>query len=1140
MSLQFVTGSSGSGKSRKVYQEMIERSLAHPEQYYVVLVPEQASLITQQQLIELHPQHSLSRIEVLSFTRLAYRVFEELQIDPGKVLDETGKTMILRKVVEQQRGELHYFGGMLDRVGFAGELKSVISEFLQCGVSAEVLEALQQKSKELPAGQVMLSHKLEDLACISKGFQEALSKEYTTVEERTVLLAKHLHRSDRLKRTEMVVEGFTGFTPIQYQVLEELLCLVPRLQMVLTVRPGEEKEQAEHALFAMSHTIRTHLERMAAEHQIPVMPDERLTGACPRFAKAPDLAALETGFDAWPCPVYEAVPEHLSLLCMKNPEEEVRYVLQQILTLVRSGYCYRDIAVITGDPAAYAPWVRNYFEKVGLPIFVDEKSSMSGSPLVHLIVAALQVAEENFSYESVFRFLKSGLVPIEAGQLDALENYVLALGIRGKSAWQKTWEKRYRGLSENFLPTYNGLREQIAGWLVPFVTEMREKDKTTLERIACLRQLLGQLGVKEQLETYSVQFAEAGDFLREMEYRQCWDSVDALLQQYELLMGEEVLSYAEFQEILESGLQELAVGVLPTTLDRLVIGDLKRTRLGAVRALFILGANEGLIPAATKESGILSDRDREFFQSQEVELTATSREDAFHQRYYLYLALSKASEQLTISCANTDSDGKQLRPSELYSDLKRIFPKTVIHQVESDGILTPEIAFSKLASGLRDWRDGVRTEEFVQQFPELYAWYAHQGDWEKRLLQLLDGAFYTYQKEKLSERTSELIYGEHPVNSVSRLETFASCAYAHFLTYGLELQPRQKYELQAADFGTVYHQALDKFFHQMFEQKLSFAEMTPEVQHELAETSVRKATENYSNTIFESSARNKYLVEQILAVTDRTVWALGQQLSLGRFEPEGSEQVFTAQDHLESMQLYLKDGRKVELAGRIDRIDLAFEDEKVYVKIIDYKTGSTTFDYTRLYYGLQLQLALYMGAALELVARRYPEKQVIPAGIFYYKIQDPLIDTEGEADGCDGARLKELRMNGLVEGSAQTLRQFETEHGKQSAVIQGVTYEDSGAATAKSQAASERQMAQLLRYAKKKAARLGESLYEGNIAVNPYEYKTRTSCDWCPYQAVCGFEKGLSGYQKRRLTELKPDTFWQVLEKYEEEEGKEE
>ena len=181
----------------------------------------------------------------------------------------------------------------------------------------------------------------------------------------------------------------------------------------------------------------------------------------------------------------------------------------------------------------------------------------------------------------------------------------------------------------------------------------------------------------------------------------------------------------------------------------------------------------------------MSDRDREFFQSQEVELTATSREDAFHQRYYLYLALSKASEQLTISCANTDSDGKQLRPSELYSDLKRIFPKTVIHQVESDGILTPEIAFSKLAAGLRDWRDGVRTEGSVQQIPELYAWYAQQRDWEKRLLQLLDGAFYTYQKEKLSERTSELIYGEHPVNSVSRLETFASCAYAHFLTYGL-------------------------------------------------------------------------------------------------------------------------------------------------------------------------------------------------------------------------------------------------------------------------------------------------------------------------------------------------------------------
>ena len=1131
MSLQFVIGASGAGKSGLVYDRMIERSEKNPQERFMLLVPEQASLTVQQKLIGRHPRHGLFRIEVMSFSRLAYHVFDELKLKEKQLLDENGKSMILRRVIARKRRELQYFGGSLDRKGFVRELKSVMSEFLQCRIDADTLGRLGEDADAEP----LLQHKLKDLQVICGAFREALAGEYTTAEEQCELLARVAGRSERIRQTHIVVEDFNGFTPVQYRVLEELMQAAPELTVVVTMRPEMLTARgSEYELFAMSRTVVERLGAMAKEHGIAQRKSELLYGTR-RFAQTEDLAALEAGFDAWPCRVYEEEPQHIQLSVMQNPEEEVRCALEEILHLVRNGYCCRDIAVVTGNLEVYGPLIRYYFEKAGLPLFVDEKTQIQESPAIRFVSSALAVAEENFSYESVFRFLKCGLISMDRGQLDRVENYVLALGIRGRNAWEQEWKQVYRGLDPSFLEEYNGVRKQLAAWLGPFCTAVKEKEATVAERLKAVTGLLETFGVEEKLTELSEEFRRKKDFAREMEYSQSYEKLTELFCQLEALMGDETVSFPDFADILDSGFEDMQVGILPPTLDRLVVGDLRRTRLGDIHVMLILGANEGKIPFVSEQGGILTEPDRIFFQERQVELAASSREDNFHQRYYLYLALTKASDLLFISCSRAAGNGQAMRPSELYADLHRIFPRLTVQSRKSSGILTPDTSTGYLAEGLRVFAEGGEDP----CWRELFSWYRNRPEWKEELDHLLDGAFYVYQKEKLNGSICTALYGEHPVNSVTRLESFASCEYAHFLTYGLGLRPRQMYELQAADFGNVYHSALDFFFREMEQEKIAWPELTDEKRHELAERSVRMVTEEYANTIFMSSAKNRYLTEQILAVTDRTVWALGRQLQLGSFVPAGSELQFTAADGLEAMQLMTEDGRRVSLAGRIDRIDLAVEEDCVYVRVVDYKSGSVSLDYTRVYYGLQLQLALYMGAALELVSRRYPGKKVIPAGIFYYTIQDPMIDAPESMseEELDAGRMKELRLNGLVSSDPEVLSRMEKVRVKQSGLVRGLSYEDGGNAAERSGAVNEEQLKELCAFAKKKAAQLSSSLYRGEIRVNPYEYKGWSSCTYCPYRAVCGFDSGISGYRSRRFHDWTAEDFWERIGK---ENGKEE
>lgn len=1163
MSLRFFYGNAVSLKSLRAYTYVIEEAQRHPEWMYQVIVPEQATLLMQQQMLQLHPRKSLVNIDVVSFNRLAYRVMEEIHEQTPHILDDTGKSMILRKITAKTAGSLEAFTGNLSRRGFIDQLKSMLSEFLQYGVTPDQLEQMALHLEEQP----LLQRKLRDLQKLYAEFRETMGSGQITSEELLPLLCGWIARSQQIKNSIFVLDGFTGFTPVQYQLLELLLKYGREVHVVLTADPKENLWHiaGEYELFYMSKMVAYHLGKMADHMGISVDQSVVVTES---KEIAPALQALEAGLFRYPAVPFKKDQNAIRIYRARTPQEEVRHALRQVLTLVREEqYRYGEIAIICGDMNTYVPLIQQIFGKVEIPVFLDQKKNLLHNPLVELIRSILEVIEEDFSYESVFHYVRNALYPEERHLLDALENYVKALGIRGSSRWKKEWTREYKGRpKEPDFAVLNEVRERIVKGLLPLKEAFAEK-KTVKSVTVCLYELLDHLQAEKKLSAMAEAFHAQGELMLEKEYMQCFEKVMGMLDQMTDIMGDEIVSLSDYGDILDSGFENLQVGLIPPAIDRLVIGDMERTRLEGMKALFVLGVNEGILPSNQEKGGLLSDLDRERLKELDLELAPTGREEGFTQKYYLYLMMTKPSCCLFLSYSSLSGEGKSLRPSYLVGMVKKLFPylretvqeENVFGEADTKGrdgreqVMTKDNSLDVLLDAIRQYEK----DPSVDWWKDLYTWYYTHEPYRKQLLHGLEGMFVSYDRETLSRPLAARIFGAQPLNSVTRLERFAGCAYAHFLAYGLGLRERKEYELEAMDYGNIFHNSIEMFFHLLEERNLEWRSITDEQRMELVRESVEQVTMEYGNTILQSSARNQYLAKRLEKMTDRTIWALTKQLKAGSFESKGSEVPFSALHNTPSLRLDIGEGMHMDLQGRIDRLDLLMEEDRVYVKVIDYKSGGTTFDITKLYYGLQLQLILYLAAAMEIEERHNPGKEAVPAGIYYYNMKNPIVAASGlegtKADSpeeqsrldeaareeAEAAILEELRMNGLSNENPQILKMIDHTPGKKSFVVKNLSRDESGMPKGRSQVASSRQMKELCRYGKEKAADLGSQMMDGNIPVNPYEYRGRTACDYCEYQGVCGFDTGIEGYRYRRLRGMELEDMWNYLEDREEKDSQE-
>lgn len=1135
MALQFILGGSGAGKTRFLYENIIKQSLEHKNSQFILLVPEQFTMQTQKEIVGLHPCHGTMNIDIVSFERLAYRVFEELAVENLSVLDDIGKSMILRKVAAGEKKDMEVFKSHLEQAGFISQVKSMISELYQYGISREMLEEACKK-----AGSPLLRGKLRELSAIYGGFQEYIEEKFITAEEILDVLCRLIPRSGKMRDSYVALDGYTGFTPVQYRLLEQMMICCRQVQVTAAVEKEAEPfiEGGIQNLFYMSKHMLACLKEIADRNHIPIEKEVFLEDRpYPRFKegeKRPALDFLEQNLYRFSRKKYIGVPLEIQLWKALNPGEEVKFIVREIKKAVKeNGLRYRDIAVITGDLESYGKEAVRQFEENQIPYFLDNKKNITDHPLVELISSALEALRRDFSYESVFRYLKCGLATDNLEMRDRLENYALALGVRGFKRWNSLWDQVYKGGENLNLEELNQYKDQVIAPLSGLRQGMKGAEGNVKARTEAVVAFLEEIKAEEKLLQFAEYLKDQGQHSLAGEYSQVYGLVMELFDRVAALLGEEKIGLKEYMEILDAGFQEIKVGLIPATVDRVSVGDITRTRLDHIKILFFAGINDGIVPARKENKSILSDEERTLLKRHHIELAPTVREESFYQRYYLYLMMTKPSSRLVLSYAGMGQDGKGLRPGSLIGELKGLFPDLRTRDIgEEKEIVTIEEGKEQMIRQLQDYREG-RAEG-----SDLFQWFYKQDKYKEEAKRLAEAVFYSYKEKGIGKAAARELYGKILNGSVTRLEQYEACAYAHFLTYGLELRERKQYELAPVDIGNLFHKSIDSCFRKLQEERKKLPDLTDEERKKLVKDCVLQTAEEYGNTILKSTARNTYIASQVERITDKTMWALAKQLEKGDFIPVGFEVAFSSLDNLKAMKIPLSKEEALHLRGRIDRLDVCEDQENVYVKIIDYKSGTTAFDLGALYYGLQLQLVVYMDAAVEMEERKNPYKKVIPAGIFYYHIKDPVADGTAvtEPEDVEAEILRQLKMTGLVNSELEVISHLDREIEKASDVIP-VAMKDGIIQEARSSVASRKRFQSLRYFAREKLQSAGREILDGNTAIKPYKQGNRSACDYCPYHSVCGFDQRLGGYEFKKFRSIKPEEIWKEIEKKEGEDG---
>jgi len=1126
MALQFILGNSGAGKSHYIFEKIIRESMEHPAKQFFVIVPEQFTMQTQKDLVSMHPRHGIMNIDVLSFERLAHRVFDEVGGEHRKVLEDTGKNLILRRLAEEKKDELTLLGGNLKKLGYISEVKSLLSEFGQYRIQPENLEEMMEQNRQNP----QLCFKLKDMKVIYEGFQQYMKDTFLTAEELLGELEKTVEKSASVKGSVMVLDGYTGFTPVQMSLLGKLLKLTDEVYVTLTLDSREKPSvlDAEYQLFHMTKKTISGLGKLADQMKVPVRPPVVLKNAenC-RYREAPALAFMESQIFRSGRTFWDKKTEELRLYAARTPRAEAESAGRRIQALVRDeGFRYRDMAVVTGNLELYGPLMEQVFAKYGIPGFIDRKRDVLKNPFVEFLRALLAAMEEDFSYESMFRLLRSGMTAVDDRETDLLENYVIARGIRGFSGWTKEWKYPLKGMEEEELKALNGLREKAMEGLGELRTKLKEKDTDTEGMTRALYAYLTGLHIQEQLKVYEEWFDGAGDLYMAREYAQIYGMVMELLDKLVMLLGSCRMSLTEYAELLDAGLSEMKVGLIPAGTDQVVVGDMERSRLKDIKILFFVGVNEGSVPKDKSRGGILSEMDRELLAGQQVELAPTSRQETYIQKFYIYLNLTKPSRRLYLSWSLADADGNALRPSFLIAQMQELFPKVPVEtegeEAFLDRLVTPGGSIRELTKALQ----AAKAQRADRQQLALIQWYDSQKEWQEKLNELMNAVCFVKKEDQIGRAVARALYGTLLEGSVTRLEQFAACSYAHFLQYGLQLQERQTCGLQVVDMGNVFHGALKYFSDSVEASEYGWFHVPDEKREQWMEEALGRAMEDYANRVYSDRAKDAYTMERVRRIGQRTAWAVLKQLQKGAFAPEQTEVSFRNLEQLQSVSVLLSENERMRLQGRIDRIDVCRKDGQVYVRVIDYKSGNTRFDLTSIYYGLQLQLVVYMNAAMEL-ERRNQKGEVHPAGMFYYHIEDPLLDYEEEEEPQQRL-LKELAFNGLVNSDREVVMLQDREMMSGSDILP-VKLKKDGDFTASSSVATEEQLLKLSRHVQTKLSEYGERILNGDIGLDPYELGDEDACRFCGFHSVCGFDRRLPGCEKRRLHPMDKSEIWKNI-----------
>lgn len=1115
-----ILGAGGTGKSTYVYEKITKEAAVHMDKRYFVIVPDQFTMQTQADMVAMsRPKGGIMNIDVLSFSRLAHRIFEETNAEKKQVLDDTGKNLVLRKLAGEIEEKIPYLSSNMRRDGYIHEVKSAICEFMQYGVLPQQVNELADKC----AGKGTLSTKLNELNTLYGRFLDYIKDTYITSEESMDVLAGELPKSKIIRGSVVCFDGFTGFTPVQMKVLVKLMQLCEDVYITLTLEEGKEEGTGKEDLFSFTSKSYSTIMRAARDNGIPTEPNVYCADNY-RFKDKPQLAHLEKNIFRYPQKPYLGETDRISIYKAANTEDEVRQLAADIRELAGSGVQYREIAVVSGSMPDYENHITRVFERFNIPVYLDKTRAMVMNPMVEFTKSILQVLEKDFDTDSVIRMMKSGLGGWSAYEADVFENFLLGTGVRGYKKYAMQWEclNKKKEPDEKLTTEVNKIRESILDMMKPFEEAglLKNKKAPVTQYVKALYDVYIAAGVYEQLENYRSLFEKNSDFEKEKEYAQVYRLTMELLEQVYNLLGESTVTTEEFEQILESGFDEITVGTIPQSVDRVIVGDIERSRLKPVKYLFFIGVNDGFIPKKSSKCNILSDLEREYLAGQGAELSPTPQEKMYIQRFYLYSNIVKPSEKLFLSYSLMDNEGKSIRPAYLIGMMKKLFPQLKEQVRDSELGLAQVYNEDELKEFIADRlrmhaQFGLKDNEKKELFEavDLIRRLGTKGD-EALLETMIENSYFRYSDDRLDPKIAGVLYGEMLLGSISKMEQFARCAYSYFLKYGLSLRERQTYSIDNRQMGNILHGVLEEYGKELGKRGLEWFEADEKVSEGILEAALNRWAHEEGEILFDS-ASGRYVYKKMLRVLNKAVNALGYQLKAGSFKIAAMEVEFDYNRPLDEVNAAFDKQQRLKMNGRIDRIDTCEKDDSVYVKIIDYKTGNKDFSLVNLYYGLSLQLVVYMSEGMNKVGRLNRDKKVVPAALLYYRVADSTVDAGDNysEEAINDLIIDSLRTKGIVNRDMDVIAALDGRLEGKSRVIPVSLNKNGEIYESRSKTMNADELKLLEDYAEYKIRNMGNEIISGSISKKPFTEGDTTACDYCEYRDVCGFDGYLEGYE---------------------------
>lgn len=1116
MSLRIIYGKPGSGKSTYCFQEIA--NLIEKEKKIFIITPEQFSFTAERKLMESVKSKSAINAEVITLSRMAYRVLAQVGGNNKNNLSKCGKAMLIYSILTNYKHELKFLGKSDENINLS---MTAITEFKKHGVTVGNLKDEAEKIED-----TYLKTKLLDMSLIYEKFEEKICNHYIEETDLLTILASALRETDLVKDSIIYIDEFTGFTYQEYQVIKELIRQAKQVNITICIDNLNINTNPDTDIYYSNKITLSKILNLMKENEFelekPVVLEKTY-----RF-KTEELKHLSNNIYNSKSTKYEKSVENIELFLAKNEYSEVEEMAKRISELVREkGLRYKDISIITKNIENYSSLVRAIFNQYQIPVFIDEKRDLNQNVIVQYILAILEILNKNFSKEAVFGYIKLGFLEVDKDEIFKLENYCMKWGIK-RSKWKKDfiYELEDEGKRQE-IERLNELRKQIINPLLELQDRIKQ-EKTATNITKAIYKFLQEQNIEEKIIKKIEELEEKNLFDLVSEYKTSYKTILDILDEIIVIFKEEKMTIDQYSKILKIGLKNSGLGKIPGTQDQVILGDVDRSRSHKVNTVFIIGLNDGSFPSINKDEGFLNDLDREKLKEDGMELAKGTIDKLYEDNFNIYKAFTTAENKIYLSYVSSDSDGKSLRPSMLIGKIKKMYPKL---QEKSDVIskkyevVNETITYEELIENIAKLKNKEKIEEI---WYDVYQYYKSQNEWNAKLQKDLEGLNYTNLPKSIRKENIDKLYGNTLNTSISRLEKYRSCPFSYYLQYGLRLKEKEQLKIQSFNTGSFMHETIDEFFEYVKQEDLNLAELEEEQIFNIVSKIVEEDLKLGKNFAFTATAKYKVLVKRLKKIISKALKYIIETIIHSDFRIDGTEIEFGKKGKYKPIILEIGEGKKVEITGKIDRIDTADSENKRYLRIIDYKSSAKNIDLNEVYAGLQIQLLTYTDAICK-------EEDIMPAGIFYFSLLEQMVKAEKKMTDEEIEEIirRNFRMKGLIIADVKIIKMNDNTLQSGSSKLVPAALTSSGAIHEKwTNGVKSEEFKILQDYIYKTIKDIAREILSGKIDLKPYYKKGKTPCEYCEYKGICGFDSRQNNNNYHYIDQKTKD---EILEKMKQE-----